>query len=35
VAAFLNRGDLAPETLGTYMLGLSAQTPEEMQAGLK
>lgn len=35
VAAFLNKGDLAPETLGTYMLGLSRQTPDEMRAGLK
>jgi simple sugar transport system ATP-binding protein len=35
VAAFLNREDLTPETLGTYMLGLSTQTPEEMQAGLR
>jgi simple sugar transport system ATP-binding protein len=35
VAAFLNRPDLTPETLGTYMLGLSTQTPDEMQAALK
>jgi simple sugar transport system ATP-binding protein len=35
VAAFINRPDLSPETLGTYMLGLSTQTPEEMQAALK
>lgn len=35
VAAFLNREDLTPETLGTYMLGLSTQTPEEMQAALR
>jgi simple sugar transport system ATP-binding protein len=34
VAAFLNREDLTPETLGTYMLGLSEQTPDEMKAGL-
>ncbi len=34
VAAFRNREDLSPETLGTYMLGLSVQTPAEMQAGL-
>jgi simple sugar transport system ATP-binding protein len=35
VAAFLNREDLTPETLGTYMLGLETQTPAEMQAGLR
>jgi simple sugar transport system ATP-binding protein len=34
VAAFRNRDDLSPETLGTYMLGLSEQSPEEMRAGL-
>ncbi|MDR3476297.1 MAG: ABC transporter ATP-binding protein [Devosia sp.] len=34
VAAFLNREGLTPETLGTYMLGLSVQSPEEMQAAL-
>jgi ABC-type uncharacterized transport system ATPase subunit len=34
VAAFRNREDLTPETLGTYMLGLSEQSPEEMKAGL-
>jgi simple sugar transport system ATP-binding protein len=34
VAAFLNREDLTPETLGRYMLGLAEQTPDEMQAGL-
>ena len=34
VAAFRNREDLTPETLGTYMLGLSEQSPEEMQAAL-
>ena len=34
VAAFLNRDDLTPETLGTYMLGLAEQGPDEMQAGL-
>jgi simple sugar transport system ATP-binding protein len=33
VAAFRNRDDLSPETLGTYMLGLSEQSPEEMRAG--
>jgi ABC-type uncharacterized transport system ATPase subunit len=35
VAAFVNREDLLPETLGTYMLGLSTQTPEEMKVALK
>lgn len=35
VAAFINRPDLTPETLGTYMLGLSKQTPDEMKAALK
>ena len=35
VAAFLNTPDLTPETLGTYMLGLSIQTADEMQAALK
>ncbi|HHY51247.1 MAG TPA: ABC transporter ATP-binding protein, partial [Alphaproteobacteria bacterium] len=35
VAAFLNRDGLTPETLGTYMLGLAAQTPQEMQAALR
>jgi len=35
VAAFLNREDLTPETLGTYMLGLSTQTPEQMKAALR
>ena len=35
VAAFINTADLTPETLGTYMLGLSTQTPEEMQVALK
>jgi simple sugar transport system ATP-binding protein len=34
VAAFLNRDDLTAETLGTYMLGLSEQTEDEMKAGL-
>jgi len=34
VAAFLNREGLTPETLGTYMLGLAEQGPDEMQAGL-
>ena len=27
--------DLTPETLGTYMLGLSTQTADEMKAALK
>ena len=31
VAAFLNSEAISPETLGTYMLGLSRQTDEEMQ----
>ena len=35
VAAFLNHADLSPETLGTYMLGISTQTADEMKAGLK
>jgi len=35
VAAFLNTPDLTPETLGTYMLGLATQSPEEMQVALK
>jgi simple sugar transport system ATP-binding protein len=35
VAAFVNSPDLTPETLGTYMLGLSTQTPAEMQVALK
>jgi simple sugar transport system ATP-binding protein len=34
VAAFHNRDDLSPETLGTYMLGLSEQSPDELRAGL-
>jgi general nucleoside transport system ATP-binding protein len=34
VAAFRNSPDLSPETLGTYMLGLAQQTPDEMQAAL-
>ena len=34
VAAFRNRDDLSPETLGTYMLGLTTQTEDEMKAGL-
>ena len=35
VAAFMNTGDVSPETLGTYMLGLKTQTPDEMKAGLQ
>jgi simple sugar transport system ATP-binding protein len=34
VAAFRNRDDLSPETLGSYMLGLKTQTADEMRAGL-
>jgi general nucleoside transport system ATP-binding protein len=34
VAAFRNSPDLTPETLGTYMLGLATQSPEDMQAAL-
>jgi simple sugar transport system ATP-binding protein len=34
VAAFRNRTGLTPETLGTYMLGLARQSPDEMQAAL-
>ncbi len=34
VAAFHNHEGLSPETLGSYMLGLSEQSPAEMQAGL-
>lgn len=35
VAAFLNRPDLSPETLGSFMLGLSSQSAEQMQAALR
>jgi ABC-type uncharacterized transport system ATPase subunit len=35
VAAFVNSPDLTPETLGTYMLGLSTQSAAEMQVALK
>lgn len=35
VAAFLNTPDLTPEALGTYMLGLSTQTADEMKAALR
>jgi general nucleoside transport system ATP-binding protein len=35
VAAFLNREDLTPETLGTYMLGLSTQSPQDMDMALR
>jgi simple sugar transport system ATP-binding protein len=35
VAAFTNTPDLTPETLGTYMLGLARQTPEDMKGALK
>lgn len=34
VAAFVNTPDLTPETLGTYMLGLAAQTADEMKVAL-
>ena len=35
VAAFVNRDDISPETLGTYMLGLSTQPAEEMKMALR
>jgi simple sugar transport system ATP-binding protein len=35
VAAFMNRPDLSPETLGTYMLGLQTQSADEMEAALR
>ncbi len=35
VAAFVNSDDLAPETLGAYMLGIETQEPEAMRAGLR
>lgn len=35
VAAFHNRSGLSPETLGTYMLGLSIQDSDEMRVALK
>ena len=34
VAAFRNSEAVSPETLGTYMLGLSTQTPEQMREAL-
>ena len=34
VAVLPNSAELSQETLGTYMLGLKRQTPQEMQAGL-
>jgi simple sugar transport system ATP-binding protein len=34
VAAFRNSAAVSPETLGTYMLGLSTQTPDEMREAL-
>jgi simple sugar transport system ATP-binding protein len=34
VAAFRNSKAVSPETLGTYMLGLSTQTPAEMREAL-
>jgi simple sugar transport system ATP-binding protein len=35
VAAFLNSDALTPETLGSYMLGLAAQTADEMKVALR
>ncbi|MBU1305339.1 MAG: ABC transporter ATP-binding protein, partial [Alphaproteobacteria bacterium] len=35
VAAFINTDDLAPETLGTYMLGLAAQDEQTMRVALR
>lgn len=35
VAAFINHDELQPETLGTYMLGLSEQNPEDMKVALR
>jgi simple sugar transport system ATP-binding protein len=35
VAAFINRPDLSPETLGTYMLGLATQPAAEMKEALR
>lgn len=35
VAAFVNHDELQPETLGTYMLGLSEQNLDEMQVALR
>ncbi len=35
VAAFLNQPDLTPETLGSYMLGLTTQTPDDMKVALR
>ena len=35
VAAFLNSETLTPETLGSYMLGLAAQTQDEMKVALR
>jgi ABC-type uncharacterized transport system ATPase subunit len=35
VAAFVNSDALTAETLGSYMLGLAAQTPDEMKAALR
>jgi ABC-type uncharacterized transport system ATPase subunit len=34
VAAFRNRADLTPETLGAYMLGLQTQSPQAMAEAL-
>jgi hypothetical protein len=35
VAAFVNTPELTPETLGTYMLGLSTQTADVMKAAMR
>lgn len=35
VAALPNTSELSQETLGTYMLGLKRQSPEEIHAGQK
>jgi simple sugar transport system ATP-binding protein len=35
VAAFFNNPDLTAETLGSFMLGLEQQSPEQMQAALR
>ena len=35
VAAFHNTEAVSPATLGTYMLGLSTQSPDEMREALQ
>ena len=35
VAAFLNQPDLTPETLGSYMLGLTTQIDQDMKVALR